>query len=537
VERRIERERYLRALGYKAPAGMVVAATAARLSGDWRAACAAAHVDVHVDLADTARRFGPAEAERIEADLAGFAPDYLRLHLPYGEGLRLKPNARAVLSRRREPFRTKNGRRPGTAVLVLTFPPGKEAAQRLQLRVADVNELSRGWYDLPEWAWFAGAVTERRWAYGASAARLPWHHADGRPYAQGFVPVASPEPDRADEFELMTAPSPEEQVRELWTGAGFRLEEPKRYDPLPYRLGRRQQTLPLLAPDTRRLTHRYSEVNPKADDRFVYRETDGYGLALAAEPGGAMTITVGSPSPGAWIGPAAFVVEAPRDADLMRRQSLTPDQLHPLAHEALFPGRIQDWQPARHDPYAKVRVRCHGEWHTVEVAGASLRIPDHDEAELRRESLLAGLGGKPSGCAAALAGFRTGRKPVPKELRKARRALFARAFHGDTEALLADLRAGADPLVRSPMHGTLMHLLAHVHHEQVLPVLLAAGFSVRDRDAEGSTPLHAAARSADRALMTALIEAGAEPEALDARGRTATTVLAETVPNRDSGEG
>jgi hypothetical protein len=47
---------------------MVATATAARLAGDWRAACAAARVDVQFDLAEVATRFGPGEARRIEAD-------------------------------------------------------------------------------------------------------------------------------------------------------------------------------------------------------------------------------------------------------------------------------------------------------------------------------------------------------------------------------------------------------------------------------------------------------------------------------------
>lgn len=496
MKRRFDGERHLRELGYKAPPAMVLAATTARLAGDWRAACAAANVDAPIDLADVTRRWGRPTAERIEADLIGFAPDYLRLQLLYGEGMRLEPHRRVVLSRSLEPFL------PGIAVLVVTFPADVGAARRLVLRVADVDDLPAGWHDLPAWAWHADSVAERRWAYGASETRLPWHDTGGRPYAQGGLPT--PGPDRAGEFEQLMAPVPEAEIAALWTEAGFPIEESLHGGYLQAILHRRQQALPVLASEVRRLTRRYSEWEPEAADRLVFRAPGYQGLTVTGR-----TVATGHRLRTPWRGPAAFVIEAPVDTALLRWGTMTPDQLHPLTHEALFPGRAQDWRPALHDPYAKVRVRCGSEWHTVEVAGASLRTPHHDDAELSREFLLPGIGGKPSGCGAAVTGFRTGRKPVPKDVRKARQALFDRAFHGDTDALLADLRAGVDPLVRAPSGGTLMHLLAHVDYERVLPVLLAAGFSTTDQDNDGETPLHAAARSADAGLMLALIAAGA----------------------------
>ena len=59
---------------------MVQRCTASRLSGDWRAAAQAAGYHVDINLGAVARRWRRAEAERLEADLVGLAPDLLRLY-------------------------------------------------------------------------------------------------------------------------------------------------------------------------------------------------------------------------------------------------------------------------------------------------------------------------------------------------------------------------------------------------------------------------------------------------------------------------
>src|SRR5690349_7215962 len=74
VERRRERLRYRRELNLCAPPAMIAAATERRLAGDWRGACAAALVEVDLDLRAVASSYGAAHAERIEAELTGFAP-------------------------------------------------------------------------------------------------------------------------------------------------------------------------------------------------------------------------------------------------------------------------------------------------------------------------------------------------------------------------------------------------------------------------------------------------------------------------------
>ncbi|GLW35437.1 hypothetical protein Areg01_83730 [Actinoplanes regularis] len=495
---------------YASPAGMILEATAARLDGDWRAACAAAAVDVHVDLRDVRARFGAYAAAMIEADLAGFAPDLLRRHLPREDTAVLSPNVRAVLSRRSEPFR-----RHGLPVLVVATPSSTDAAQRLALRVADVGDLSGRWLDLPAWAWHAGAVVERRWAYGASEQRLPWHLADGTPYHQGISAPA--DRDRAAGFERLLATTGPERMVGLFRSAGFEVEE--RYVWSSRQFAGLQDRLPVLAAEARRLAHRYGEMfREPGSDTLVFGPLDWGGLELAVPwDGSALVVGRELARPVNWPGVAGFGIGAPRDAALLRWGVLTPDQLHPLVHEALFPGRVQDWQPIVHDPYARFRIRCGRQLHEIEVAGASVHSWHHDDAEAEL-----------NGCARALNGFRTGGNGVPKEIRKLRQRVFAQAFHGDTEAVLTDLYAGFDPRLRDGQGRTLLHRLAHLDHERVLPVLLAGGLSLEARDHDGRTPLHAAAQSAAEEVMAALVAAGARADAQDSDGRTAAQLLAGT---------
>ncbi len=73
---------WLRVREFAVPPSMIQSATARRADGDWAAACAAARVDVDVDLRALARTRGAEIATRIRADLRHLAPDLLRWHLP-----------------------------------------------------------------------------------------------------------------------------------------------------------------------------------------------------------------------------------------------------------------------------------------------------------------------------------------------------------------------------------------------------------------------------------------------------------------------
>ncbi|MEV4507432.1 ankyrin repeat domain-containing protein [Dactylosporangium sp. NPDC049525] len=92
------------------PARMIERATARRLAGDWRGACAAAGVDVEVDSAALKRAHGAQVAADVDDELRHLVPDLLRWHLPrrpadglLRTGLRLPlalfPDAHALVAR------------------------------------------------------------------------------------------------------------------------------------------------------------------------------------------------------------------------------------------------------------------------------------------------------------------------------------------------------------------------------------------------------------------------------------------------------
>jgi hypothetical protein len=67
---------------FAVPTSMIESATARRAVGDWAGACAAAHVDVDLDLREVARTQGHLLARQVRADLRHLAPDLLRGHFP-----------------------------------------------------------------------------------------------------------------------------------------------------------------------------------------------------------------------------------------------------------------------------------------------------------------------------------------------------------------------------------------------------------------------------------------------------------------------
>jgi hypothetical protein len=179
-----------------------------------------------------------------------------------------------------------------------------------------------------------------------------------------------------------------------------------------------------------------------------------------------------------------------------------------------------------HEPPTPVRVTCRGAWHLVGFHDGGLRAFSHPLEEEQRERIIAFFGGEVTGCFAAL---RTWRHPayLPKELRKQRRYLLARAQAGDTPAVARMIAAGLDPTGRDETCRTLLHLLPQLERgvrpgrirrrqrqevAALLPRLLAAGLDVNGRDRRGWTPLHVAFfEAASDDLVATLLAAGADP--------------------------
>ncbi|MEU9833421.1 hypothetical protein AB0D67_18015 [Streptosporangium sp. NPDC048047] len=122
---------WLRVREFAVPPPMIESATARRSVGDWAAACAAAHVDVDLDLRRTARLHGREPAARLRTDLRHLAPDLLRWHMPRiaPDGL-LRPGLTVSLARYH------NG--DDTLHLVARTPPAwADAGQRISLALWD----------------------------------------------------------------------------------------------------------------------------------------------------------------------------------------------------------------------------------------------------------------------------------------------------------------------------------------------------------------------------------------------------------------
>src|SRR5256714_11237040 len=67
---------------FAVPPSMIESVTARRAAGDWAGACAAARVDVDLNLRSLSRAHGGWLAAQLRADLRQLAPDLLRWHFP-----------------------------------------------------------------------------------------------------------------------------------------------------------------------------------------------------------------------------------------------------------------------------------------------------------------------------------------------------------------------------------------------------------------------------------------------------------------------
>ncbi|ATY13062.1 hypothetical protein CU254_23420 [Amycolatopsis sp. AA4] len=124
---------------FAVPPPMIESATARRAAGDWAGACAAARVDVDVDLRATSRAHGAQLAARVRADLRHLAPDLLRWHFPRiaPDGL-LRPGLTVALARY------------GDVQLVARTPPAwADAGQRISLALWSPTQRRAGLHPHP----------------------------------------------------------------------------------------------------------------------------------------------------------------------------------------------------------------------------------------------------------------------------------------------------------------------------------------------------------------------------------------------------
>ncbi|MFE3760892.1 ankyrin repeat domain-containing protein [Streptomyces sp. NPDC059104] len=529
---------WLRVRRYAVPAWMIERATRHRLAGDWRAACAAASVEIGFDPAALASRHGAAVADAVTEDLRHLAPDLLRWHLPRVQGGRttLAPSRRVLLASYAPDGGPRRGR--GVPVLHVTTFGMVDGPQRLRLECAplspDHTAGSRIDWTTEDWTaarhfWDVRRTAELRSRYGP-ADRLPFFRPDGTPLVDGELPTADPGPaDPAARAEWAAVLSARGEFAEAFAVSGTELDlgvpDRARSITSPERA---LASLAASGPDPARLL---SEVRllAAAGAGNRYRYVPDWRCRVLLELPGAGDLPVRDADAGA---PLRLRLAEPDDLrgvprlpeyawrplpdlQLLRTGRIAPRALHPLVAAALFPGSDPAEGPSGPAAPRPVRVRCTGVWHEVRSRGGVLDMP-HTAQEQQRENALRAFGGTISGCFAVRESWTSGEGRLPRALRDERRDLFLRAVHGDAPGVLQLLDAGVDPHVRDAKGRTLLHMLPHLEHEELLPRLLAAGLGLETEDGPGRTALLAAVRDGGTAeLVRALIEAGARLDVTD----------------------
>ncbi|MFD6425292.1 hypothetical protein [Streptomyces sp. NPDC060198] len=363
---------------FAVPPSMIEKATARRHVGDWAGACAAAGIDVDLDLRRLARTHGRELTALVRTDLRRLAPDLLRWHMP-----RIAPDGLL---------------RPGLTLTLARYPvPGHDRSRPLHLVVRTP----------PAWADAGQRMSLLLWGDDVSAATGTLHHPHPRPNRRFRLDLHRHLWDARRTGELRTR-----------SGAG-RNGGPERSGAssegigLPEGIG--------LAEGVGLADDRWSaeaELLLRADELPVGPVTVRLGSRrrLLLEPSGAgefpeglPAFRIASPPPGGGLSALPVLPDAatwvPPDLELLRVGAITADRLHPLVGPALLPDRPpaaftpapapEPWR----DPHL---VDCRGARHRIGLVDGVLTPLDHDPAEVRREELLAALSGTPLPCLRAV---------------------------------------------------------------------------------------------------------------------------------------
>ncbi|MEU9994500.1 hypothetical protein [Streptomyces sp. NPDC050848] len=351
---------WLRVREFAVPPSMIKTATARRLAGDWAGACAAARVDVDLDLRSVARAHGRDLTDRIRRDLRHLAPDLLRWHMPRiaPDGL-LRPGLTISLARyaRAEP-----PSRDGPVHLVARTPPAwADGGQRISLALWD-GSLGQGpvgrhphplpgrrfRLDLHRHLWDARRADELRVRSGA----------DGPPAGEPPVPVP-------EGFRCAVDRWPAE-ARHVLRAEG------RSAGPVTVRLDAR-----------RRLTLDVDADEDVDEDEDVDPATE------ARRDSGSPATPLLLPDAATWVLP---------DLELLRAGAIEAGRLHPLVASALVPDHAPSGPAEEQGASGPRVVECRGDRHRIALVDGVLAPLDHDPEELAREELLVALGGPPLPC-------------------------------------------------------------------------------------------------------------------------------------------
>lgn len=387
---------WLRVREFAVSPSMIRTATTRRSTGDWAGACAAAGIDVDLNLRSVARSHGRDLAHRIRSDLRHLAPDLLRWHLPRiaPDGL-LRPGLTIALAR----YDAGGRGSPYPVRLVVRTPPAwADGGQRISLALWDGSLSGGGAHrhphphpsrrfrlDLHRHLWDARRSAELWVRSGAGPAP-----ADGRHVLNPQALGPAPRPHRsavdrwADEARILL------QAEGLPTG------------PVTVRFGARHRLLldPVVAGD---------HHGPPAV------------RISAAPPDGAVSALPVLPDAATWMLP---------DLELLRAGAIDAGRLHPLVASALVPDRSPAGSCPGPDREGEPHlVECRGDRHRIGLVNGVLAPLDHDAAEIRREELLVALTGTPLPCLQAI--DEAHRRP------HCLAGVRERLVHGDTAGALA----------------------------------------------------------------------------------------------------
>ncbi|WP_230686887.1 hypothetical protein [Catellatospora vulcania] len=428
---------WLRVREFAVPPSMIESATARRAAGDWAGACAAARVDVDLNLRTVAHAHGRELAARVRADLKNLAPDLLRWHMPRiaPDGL-LRPGLTISLARYQG---------AGTVHLVArTAPAWADAGQRISLALwdgsgsGDVPYLHphphpdrRFRLDLHRQLWDARRSGDL--AHRAGAGR--WRRTGQRAATDRW-----PTPGRVSEAD-----------------------QPVR-DPLPVGDG---CAVHRWGPEAALLLHAEGRSSGVVVVRLDSRHR--FAVDVGASPAATRITAVPSrdraraslllPDAATWVLP---------DLELLDHGLIDADGLHPLVAAALAPDRPPPTSRTADDMSGTRFVDCRGEQHRIGLVDGVLTALDHSAVEIRREELLTALGGPALPCLRAV--DETHRHPeCLVDVR-------ARLDHGDAAGALAAVEGllGPDVLLRS---GALRDELAAAAQGRITHGLFRAGLA------------------------------------------------------------
>ncbi|MEU3732450.1 hypothetical protein AB0E81_24030 [Streptomyces sp. NPDC033538] len=425
---------------FAVPPSMIETATVRRHAGDWAGACAAAGIDVDLNLRSAARVYGHDLATRVRADLRHLAPDLLRWHMPRiaPDGL-LRPGLTLTLARYH--IATRDGTRP-VHLVVRTPPAWADGGQRISLALWDGSGPETGAprhphprpsrrfrLDLHRHLWDARRTDELRVRAGTGPP--PADDPPGLPGHPGLPGTEPPGPrcavDRwaAEAAILLRA----ERRTATGTGTGDGPGTGGGGDPgTGGGTGADIGTVAVRLGAGRRLA-----VELVAD-------RDGAGPpTLRIEPaptGGAASALPVLPDAATWV---------PPDLELVRAGAIEAGRLHPLVASALVPDHVPTAPPRTPYPDSAQQPRlvdCRGVRHRIGIVDGVLVALDHDPAEVRREELLAALTGTPLPCFQVIDEAHRRPECLP-DIRE-------RLDHGDTAGALAVVEdlLGADACLR-----------------------------------------------------------------------------------------